>query len=169
MIHFTDLPAVDLEAPKLIRVKPGNPLRVKLLNKKFVGLETHYWGGHTVACPGTDTCKACGSGLISTYAGFIFCQCWEGGRIGVLVLTPVMCANVTLHVAGNKGLLGMRVSFARKTKEPNSGVRSTFHGFDSENDEQTQERLVMRVRIIFKDYVIKSQVPTDDTGSQRLN
>lgn len=169
MIHFKECPATDLTAPKLLRVKPGPPLDVKLLNRKYVGLDTHYWGGHTIACPGEETCKACGSGMIAVFSGFIFVQLWDGGRVAVLALTPVMCA--TLMCASTKGgdLLGMKVSFRRKSKKPNSGVLTHVHGFVTEFDEQSVERLIMRVRIIFKDYVIEDSGPSIDRSGQRQN
>lgn len=169
MLRFTELPQQDLEAPKLIRVRPGPALNVKLLNRKYVGLETHYWGGHTVSCPGPETCKACGSGLVSIFSGFIFVQLWDGGRVGILALTPVMCAWILTRVSGDKGLLGMRVSFRRKSKEPNSGVLTYFHDFDTEFEEQTMERLIFRVRIIFKDYVIEDKGPVQGPTSPSSN
>lgn len=169
MMRFTDLPKVDLEAPKLLRVKPGNKLHIKLLNVKYVGVDTHYWGGHTIACPGPETCKACGSGLVAVFSGFIFCQLWGGGRVALLALTPVMCANILQRVKDAHGFLGMKVAFWRKTKEINSGVCTAFHGFDDDFDEQTQERLVSRVRIIFKDYVIEDKGPVQGPSSPASN
>lgn len=159
MIRFTECPTTDLEAPKLMRVRPGPPLEVQLLNKTYVGIDTHYWGGHTIACPGEETCKACHDGLISVFSGFIFVQYWDGGRVALLALTPVMCANVTMRINSGHSLLGMKVRFSRKTKEPNSGVLTTFHGWSKLLDSQSQERLIMRVRIIFKDYVIQNSGP----------
>lgn len=169
MIRFTELRDVDLEAPKLLRVKPGPALKVKLLNTKYVGLDTHYWGGHTVACPLSDVCKACSQGLISVWAGFIFCQRWEGGRVAVLALTPVVAANLTMHANPVTGLLGMKISLSRKSSEPNSGIFCGFHGTTLEYDKQTKERLIMRVRIIFKDYVIQDAGESDESISQRAN
>lgn len=166
MIHFKAAPKVDLQAPKLVRVKPGPPLHVVLLNHKYVGLDTHYWGGHTVHCPGEETCKACLSGLISVWSGFIFVTSWDGGRVGLLAITPVMGATLTMKGNGNGSLLGMRVAFRRKTKQPNSGVLTTFHGVDSVCDEQHVERLINRVRIIFKDYVIEDKGPSKGPCSQ---
>lgn len=169
MIHFKEAPTTDLEAPKLIRVRPGPPLRVVLLNEKYVGLDTHYWGGHTVSCPGAETCKACRSGLIPVWSGFIFCQLWDGGRIGVLAITPVMGAMFTMRANGRSGLLGMKVALRRKTKEPNSGVLTDFHGFNEEFDSQSIERLIRRVRIIFRDYVIKDMGEPNASVSQRAD
>lgn len=169
MIRFTDLPPTDLEAPKLLRVKPGAPLQVKLLNEKYVGTDTHYWGGHTVSCPGEKTCKACGNGLVAIWSGFIFCQLWDGGRIAILAITPVMGATLTTQATHPQGLLGMKVTFRRKTKEANSGVLTQFHGFHTEFDEQTIERLVKRVRIIFKDYVIEDCGPPIRPSGQYRN
>jgi len=165
MIRFKEAPKVDLEAPKLLRVKPGPPLHVILLNSKYVGLDTHYWGGHTIACPGEETCKACKSGLIAVFAGFIFCQSTYGSRVALLALTPVMCAMVTMSrdIAG--GLLGMKVNFQRKSKEPNSGVLTNCYGIASDFDQQTLERLINRVRIIFRDYVIEDKGPPTGPSS----
>lgn len=159
MIRFTDVPKVDLEAPKLLRVKPGPPLEVKLLNHKYVGLDTHYWGGHTVHCPGSETCKACADGLIAVWSGFIFCQLWDGGRVAVLALTPVMGATLTMRSNQPGYLLGMKCRFRRKSKAVNSGILTSVHGYDSDCDQQSTERLVKRVRIIFKDYVIQESGP----------
>jgi len=166
MIRFTDPPTSDLEAPRLLRVKPGPELRVQLLNEKYVGIDTHYWGGHTIACPGEATCKACRQGLISVWGGFIFCQLWGGGRIAVLALTPVMAANMLLHRDETHGLLGMKVALSRKTKEPNSGVLTRFHSGTKECDRQSMERLIMRVRIIFKDYVIQDSGQPNESIAQ---
>lgn len=169
MINFKEAPKVDLEAPRLLRVKPGAPLRLILLNCKYVGLDTHYWGGHTISCPGEETCKACKSGLIAVFSGFIFCQRDYRSRVAVLALTPVMCAMVTMSrdVAG--GLLGMEVTFRRKTKEANSGVLTDVHGIADDFDAQTIERLINRVRIIFKDYVIEDKGPVKGPGSPQQN
>jgi hypothetical protein len=169
MIRFIDCPSPDLEAPKLLRVKPGAQLQVKLLNEKYAGLDTHYWGGHTVACPGEDTCKACGNGLVAVWSGFIFVQLWDGGRIAVLALTPVMGATLTMRRHETNGLLGMKVGFRRKTKEPNSGVLTQFFGHSTEFDQQSIERLIMRVRIIFKDYVIEDSGPPKNPSAQGRN
>lgn len=169
MIRFTDAPTTDFEAPKLFRVKPGKAVELQLLNERYVGLETHYWGGHTIACPGEKTCKAHASGLMSVWSGFIFCQLWGGGRVAVLALTPVMAATLTMRARKVHGLLGMKVSFARKTKEPNSGVLTKFHGFTTDQDTQSIERLIMRVRIIFKDYVIEDKGPLAGPPSPQGN
>lgn len=169
MIHFKELPPTDVEAPRLLRVRPGPPLRVTLLNTKYVGLDTHYWGGHTVACPGEATCKACHSGLVAIFAGYIFCQLEPGSRVAIVALTPVMCAILCMNRDPVGGLLGMKVTFRRKTKEPNSGVLTTFHGIAPEFDPQTIDRLIMRVRIIFKDYCIKDSGETNEPVSQRGN
>lgn len=169
MIRFSDCPTNDLEAPKLLRVRPGPPLRVQLLNERYVGLDTHYWGGHTVACPGEMSCKACGDGLIAVWSGFIFCQLEVGSRVAVLALTPVMGATITTQSRGTTGLLGMKVTFGRKTKAANSGVISSFHGWAKSFDAQSIERLIMRVRIIFKDYVIEDSGPPTAPDSQGRN
>jgi len=98
------------------------------------------------------------------WSGFIFVKSWEGTRIGVLAITPVMGATLTFN-RGEKGdLLGMREAFRRKTKEPNSGVLTNFHDRDVECEEQTIERLLLRVRIIFKDYVIQDSGPPKNPG-----
>jgi hypothetical protein len=159
MIRFRELPKVDIEAPKLMRVRPGPPLEVKLCNKKYVGLDTHYWGGHTIHCPGEETCKACGDGMVAIFSGFIFVQLWTGGRVALLALTPVMCATLTMANTETGNLLGMKCRFRRKSKAVNSGVVTSVHGFDSEIDAMSGERLVTRVRIIFKDYVIQAFGP----------
>jgi hypothetical protein len=74
---------------------------------------------------------------------------------------------ITMRTDSGSRLLGMKVRFRRKTKEPNSGVLTTFHGTSEEVDEQSFERLLMRVRIIFKDYVIKDSGEMNTPASQR--
>lgn len=169
MIRWTEAPKADLDAPKLVRVRPKCPMYVKLLNRKYVGLDTHYWGGHTVHCPGSESCKACQAGLFPVWSGFIFVQLWDGGRVAVLALTPVMAANITMLRREENGLLGMKMSFRRKTKAPNSGVITEFHGMANEFDEQSIERLTARVRIIFKDYCIQDLGPPDGPNRQQAN
>ena len=163
MIHFTKPPADALEAPKVVRVQPGAPLKVQLANANYVGTDTHYWGGHTIACKQSGECKACQSGLMPVWAGFIFCTRWNGGRVALLALTPVVAANMTLNADPEKGLLGMKVTLRRKTKAINSNILTSFHGFDPDVVPETQVRLVARVRILFKDYMIEQGLDNDES------
>lgn len=169
MIRFCDPPKDDFEAPQLYRVKGVKPIQCLLLNDKYVGLDTHFWGGHTIACPGSDTCRACGEGLVAVWGGFIFAQTWERGKVTVLALTPVMAAMLLSNVEDSRGLLGMKVTFRRKTEAANSGVLTNFHGWATDFDGQTQERLVARVRIIFKDYVIDQLKPIHARSGHSTN
>jgi len=169
MLRFVDAPQEEHEAPKLFRVRGMIPVHIQFLNIKFVGVDTHYWGGHTIACPGEETCKACKDGLVAVWGGFIFGESWGGGKVTLVALTPVMAATITMNVNDAQGLLGMKVTFRRKTKAANSGVHTTFHGKASQVNEQTMERLIMRTRIIFKDYVIEDQGPPNGPSSPRLN
>lgn len=152
MIQFCNPPTDALDTPKVLRVQPGSPLRVWLLCKNYVGCNTHWYGGHTVACPMNRDCKACNAGLMPEWGGFIFVSGWQGGKVAMLALTPVVAANLTLMVLNKSGLLGMKVTLARKTKAANSNILTTFHGFDPEAEEQPVNRLVARVRVLFKDY-----------------
>ena len=159
MLRFVEPPTEDHEAPKLYRVRGMIPVHVQILNRKYIGVDTHYWGGHTIACPGEETCKACGEGLIAVWGGFIFGETWGGGKVTLIALTPVMAATLTMNVTDERGLLGVKVTFRRKTNAANSGVITSFHGKADVIREQTLERLIMRTRILFKDYVIEDHGP----------
>lgn len=154
MIRFKPVPKDALNTPQVIRVKPGQPLRVNLVCREYVGCDTHYWGGHTIACPMNRDCKACQAGLMPVWGGFIFATAWNFDRVGLLALTPVVAANLQLHIKGSVGLLGMKVALTRKTKAANSNISTFFHGYDSDCKEETQLRLINRVRVLFKDYDI---------------
>lgn len=154
MICFTPVPKDALSTPQVIRVQPGNPLRVQLVCREYVGCNTHYWGGHTIACPMNRECKACNAGLMPVWGGFIFVTAWNHDRVGLLALTPVVAANMTLAIEGSMGLLGLKVMLSRKTKAANSNIRCTFHGYDTEVKEEFKVRLINRVRVLFKDYDI---------------
>lgn len=154
MICFKPVPTDALSTPKVIRVQPGSPLRVTLACRSYVGCDTHYWGGHTIACPMNRDCKACQAGLMPVWGGFIFCTAWNNDRVGLLSLTPVVAANMQLRIEGTMGLLGMKVALSRKTKAANSNILTMFHGYDPEVKEEFEIRLIKRVRVLFKDYDI---------------
>jgi hypothetical protein len=88
------------------------------------------------------------------WGGFIFVTAWNHDRVGLLALTPVVAANMTLRVEGSTGLLGMKVALTRKTKAANSNILTMFHGYDTDVKEEFESRLVKRVRVLYKDYDI---------------
>lgn len=154
MINFIEVPKDALNTPQVIRVRPGPYLRVNLVCRKYVGCNTHYWGGHTIACPMTRDCKACQSGLMPVWGGFIFVTAWNHDRVGLLALTAVVASRLLERVEGSEGLLGMKIALARKTKAPNANILTMFHGYDTDVKEESVERLIKRVRVLFKDYDI---------------
>lgn len=154
MLSFIPPPADALSTPQVLRVRPGPALRVTLVCRNYVGCNTHYWGGHTIACPMNRECKACQAGLMPVWGGFIFVTAWNHDRVGLLALTPVVAANMTLRVEGSTGLLGMKVALTRKTKAANSNILTMFHGYDTDVKEEFESRLVKRVRVLYKDYDI---------------
>jgi hypothetical protein len=88
------------------------------------------------------------------WGGFIFCTAWNHDRVGLLSLTPVVAANLTLRIEGTMGLLGMKIALSRKTKAINSNIACAFHGYDTDVKEEFNLRLIKRVRVLFKDYDI---------------
>jgi hypothetical protein len=154
VINFIEVPKDALNTPQVIRVRPGPALRVNLVCKKYVGCNTHYWGGHTVACPMTRDCKACQAGLMPVWGGFIFVTAWNHSRVGLLALTAVVASNLLERVEGSDGLLGMKIALTRKTKAANANILTNFHGYDTDVKEETVDRLIKRVRVLFKDYDI---------------
>lgn len=154
MICFKPVPKDALDTPQVIRVRPGPALRINLVCRTYVGCDTHYWGGHTIACPMTRDCKACQAGLMPIWGGFIFCTAWNHDRVGLLALTPVVASTLTQRIEGQMGLLGMKVALSRKTKAANSNIITMFHGYDEDVTEEFETRLISRVRVLFKDYDI---------------
>jgi hypothetical protein len=57
-------------------------------------------------------------------------------------------------VEGTEGLLGMKIALTRKTKAPNANILTYVHGYDTDVKEESVERLIKRVRVLFKDYDI---------------
>ena len=54
----------------LIRTPRGAPLYAIITSPSFLGLDTHFWKGHTTPCEAPN-CSACEHGLMATWHGYL--------------------------------------------------------------------------------------------------
>jgi len=148
---FTNDPTTDC-SPSLpiVRTKAGQRLRVILIAPEWRGVNTHYWGGHTVVCPGERKCPACMVNQVKRWQGFIPISNFEQQRFAILQFTPMVLPALRRTTGGSRGPLGLLCCFVRHGSRPNSPLGVTVEGRVDVKEAWTVEQLEHILRRIFE-------------------
>lgn len=135
----------------LIRTKPKAVLDVVFLAHKWVGIETHYFGGHTIRHKERE-CKACDRNVPRIWKGFIPVHLSsDSNRRGLLQFTPRVVTALLDGASDGGSVLGMRSLFSRTGDRVNSPLKCLVIGWLEPSEVYSQERCESLVRAIFNE------------------
>ena len=151
MIFHNDVEASAPPALPIIIAKWDRPVRAILVCSSWVGVRTHWYGGHTIACCGTDNCPACEAGQQWTKKFYIAGRSPGTGNVAILMLTPV-AVNQVLQVLGHApNLLGTEIILGRGAERNTSPMTARVVNQHDDVDDFGTARLERVIRRIFKE------------------
>ena len=128
-------------------VKHDKPIRGVLCCKDWVGVRTHWWGGHTIACCGTANCPACET-QNWTKKYYIVARGLVTRNQAIIMLTPLAADMIKVARTRVDGFLGceilVRRSAARNTSPMEARV-TTYHADEKEFGQSRLERVITRI------------------------
>lgn len=149
-MQFVNVPNKQTFSPMPIVVcGAGKSVRVICLTKKIAGVETHWFGGHTIACCGTDNCLACQADHQAVWKGY-----FVGGDIatcnkGLIMVTDGAYESFESYEQHDDGFLGLRITISREGRRRNSPMRAAMFGRVDEPLEYPDHALFSMVTRIF--------------------
>lgn len=115
-IFHSDMPDDVAPALPILVAKWNKEVRGILLNTNWVGINTHWHGGHTIACCGTDNCPACFVGKQWVRKYYIAGESRRDGHQAIIMITPSAAQTLVQHKRKSCGLLGMEIILGRAAK-----------------------------------------------------
>ncbi len=132
----------------IIVAKWNKEVRAILICRAWKGVETHWYGNHTIACCGTDSCPACDVGMQSVRKFYIAARSCRDDNQAILMITPTAAESIHHHRRQDHGLLGMEVVLGRSAKRNTSPMTArvvNYHPDTSEFGQERLERVILRI------------------------
>lgn len=150
MLQFVDEPQEVVHKPMAIVVcKPTQRVDCIILVRRLAGVQTHWFGGHTIACCGTDNCPACQANYAPVWKGFFVAFGMMSGDKALVMVTEGAYEALGQHVQHKNGLLGLRVVITRQGRRVNSPMCLGTFGRVPDYPEYPQAALFQMVSRIF--------------------
>lgn len=143
-------PALIRRPLKVVRVKPGEPLRVVHLCRVIVGLDTHWFGGSTIACTQTE-CKACDRDVPIVWKGFVpVGKMSDPTHQALLQITPNVIGTLEQYQLATLGYLGLEVVYERSGSRLNSPLKCKCYSRQAVTETFDRKRVVEIVQALFR-------------------
>ncbi len=143
----------DCQAPPLPIIVVGHkrPIRAILVCTDWVGVKTHWFGGHTIACSDGENCPACEANKQWVKKYYIAARGSESGNLALLMLTPLAAEMIVKGRARVGGLLGVEIVISRSAKRNTAPMQARLVGYHPGTDDFGTARLERVVRRIFRE------------------
>ena len=151
MIFDNDIGTTAPPALPILVAKWDHPIKAILICQEWVGVRTHWYGGHTIACCGTENCKACEAGQLWVKKLYIAAKSPTSGNSAILMLTPVACSLIRPHLSRSSGCLGCEVVIGRAAKRNTAPMTATVVDYHPSTEDFGLQRLERVIRRIFKE------------------
>jgi len=148
-----DLETVSPPPLPIIVVKHDKPITALLICRDWIGVRTHWWGGHTIACCETDNCEPCNANQEWIKKYYIAAQGERSKQRVLLMLTP--CA-AEMIVDGRRrvdGFLGCTIRLCRSAARNTAPMQARLVAYQGKIEEFGQARLERCVLRIFRENV----------------
>jgi hypothetical protein len=133
----------------IIVAKWNKEVRAILICRAWKGVETHWYGNHTIACCGTENCPACDVGMKSVRKFYIAARSRRDDNQAILMITPTAATAIHHHRRQDYGLLGMEVVLGRSANRNTSPMTARVVNYHPDTPEFGQERLERVITRIF--------------------
>ncbi len=123
------LPEKQVQPWKIKVVKAKRPIFFVSMSHKWIDLETHWYGGHTVVCCQTEKCEACKAGTRRDFRAFIGGKVMQTGNVDIISLTATACDQLERFFISKAGLLGLRITLKRVPERDTGMLNVKTHGY----------------------------------------
>jgi len=149
-MQFTKAPPTST-APsyKIVVCKADQPLSFVSVCDQYVGLITHWWGGHTVACEYPEFCEACNRSIRKDFKSYLAVESVEFGTRVIVQITHACCLELARYLEYPRGLLGLKMRLSRATKADTSMLQVATFGFQEVAHPVTAEQLEQTMARVF--------------------
>jgi len=149
-MRFVNEPNSEPFSPMPIVVcKKAGRIDCVILTRRLCGVDTHWYGGHTIACCGTSECPACQANFQPVWKGYFVAQGMRSGNKALVMCTDGAYENIERHVKHENGLYGLHVVVMRAGKRNNSPMYIHCCGRTNEFPEYSADKLCSMVSRIF--------------------
>ena len=149
MIFDNDLGEVCPPPLPIIVAKFDKETRAVFACSDWVGVRTHWYGNHTIACCQTEDCPACGVGQQWTKKLYIVARSCLSQNLAILMITPVAAQVIVKWRSRECGLLGMEVILGRAAKRNTAPMTARVIGSHKNVEPFGQKKLERVVQRIF--------------------
>lgn len=147
------LPPTDAYSPwQIHKVEPGQKVKFVCQSREWEGVEAHWYGNHSIKCPGVDVCDLCVQHIAQVWKGYLLGRALSGGEPEIFQITPLAARTLKTLIDRPEGLLGAIICLERKGKRRNSPLEASIRGFTTVDLEIPFERLERSVAVIFRHY-----------------
>lgn len=151
MIFHNELDSSSPPPLPIVVVKHDKPIRAVLICKDWVGVRTHWFGGHTIACCGTENCPACEANQQWVKKFYIAARGMTSGNLALLMLTPAAAETIVGGRSKEHGFLGSEILLGRAASRNTSPMTARLCGFHPYTNEFGSARLERVVSRIFRE------------------
>lgn len=137
----------------IVVVTHKKPVSAIMCCRDWIGVRTHWWGGHTIACCGTDNCEPCNANRQWVKKYYIVAKGLNTGTLALLMLTPGAAEMIVAGRGRVDGFLGCVVRLARAAKRDTAPMSATLVGFEGKTEDFGTDRLERCVLRIFRENI----------------
>ena len=153
MLFNNELETVGPPPLPIIVVKHDCPLQALLICRDWIGVRTHWWGGHTIACSNDDSCEPCSSNRQWVKKYYIAAEGLKSGQKVLLMLTPCAAEMIVSGRTRVDGFLGCEIYLARSAKRNTAPMVAKIVGFHGKTPDFGSDRLERVVTRIFRENI----------------
>ncbi len=151
MMFHNDLDDCAPPPLPIICVTHKKPIRAVLICRDWVGVRTHWFGKHTIACCGTENCPACEANRAWVKKYYIVGRGVASGNLALLMLTPIAAESLVTGRSRKDGFLGVEISLGRAADRDTAPMTARLCGFHENTQDFGTSRLERVVRRIFRE------------------
>lgn len=112
----------------VIRCKANEDLKVVHLSTEWVGINTHYSNGRTVACLGEERCDICKQ-FVPVWKGYSVVRSFAGDAKALFQFTPNVVDTMQRGFGGERDLAGLIALYKRAGRRKNSPLTCQTFGY----------------------------------------
>lgn len=134
---------------KILVCKGGCAISFVSICQQYVGLYTHWYGGHTVACSKPDDCACCDRGTRREFKAYLAAEPERGETQTIIQITHTCTLALHRFLSRSGGILGLRIKLERAGKADTSMLQISMHGFVTVKEQIKPVRLEKMLARVF--------------------
>jgi hypothetical protein len=137
---------------EVVKVLPGKPVKFISVVSQWEDVHTHWYGRHSVKCPGAEKCELCKVRNAVAWKGYLLGTAPSGGAVAIFQITPLGFQSLEEASETPGGLLGAVILLTRQGKRENSPLTAELKGWVSGQTLIPYETLQRTVNVLYREY-----------------